>query len=97
MINPFDSGVGKIRWRRERILTTVFLGFPCSSDGKESTCSAGDLGLMPGFGRSPGEGKDYSLQYSGLENSVDCIVRGLAESQTRLSDFHFHHNKEFRR
>ena len=65
------------------------MGSPCGSAGKESTCNAGDLGLIPGLGRSPGEGKGYSLQYSGLENSMDCIVHGVAKSQTRLSDFHF--------
>ena len=65
------------------------MGFPCDSDGKESACNAGDLGLIPGLGRSPGEGKGYPLQYSGLENSMDCIVHGVAKSQTRLSDFHF--------
>ena len=48
-----------------------------------------NLSLIPGLGRSPGEGKGYTLQYSGLENSVDCIVHGVAKSQTRLSDFHF--------
>ena len=57
--------------------------------GKESAYNAGDLGLIPGLGRSPGEGKGYPLQYSGLENSMDCIVHGVAKSQTRLSDFHF--------
>ena len=50
----------------------------------------GDLGSTPGLGRSPGEGKGYPLQYSGLENSMDCIVHGVVKSQTRLSDFHFH-------
>jgi len=55
------------------------IGFPCGSVGKESTCNAGDLGLIPGLGRSPGEGKGYPLQYSGLENSMDCIV---TKSQT---------------
>ena len=49
----------------------------------------GDLGLIPVLGRSPGEGKGYILQYSGLENSMDCIVHGVAKSQTQLSDFHF--------
>ena len=49
----------------------------------------GDLGSVPGLGRSPGEGKGYSRQYSGLENSMDWVVHGVAESQTRLSDFHF--------
>ena len=58
----------------EGISTTVFLGFPCDSTGKESTCNVGDLGSVPGLGRSPGEGKSYPLQYSGLENSMDCIV-----------------------
>ena len=50
----------------------------------------GDLASIPGLGRSPGEGKGYPLQYYGLENSVDCIARGVAKSRTRLSDFHFH-------
>jgi len=56
----------------------------CSA-GKESARSAGDLGLVPGLGRSPGEGKGYPLQYSGLENSMDCIVHEVAKSWTRLS------------
>ena len=63
------------------------LGFPDSSVGKESTCNAGDPGLIPELERSPGEGKGYPLQFSGLENSMDCVVRGVAKSQTRLSDF----------
>ena len=58
------------------------LGFPGGSAGQESTCTAGDLGSIPGLRRSPGEGKGYPLQYSGLENSKDCIVRGVAKSQT---------------
>ena len=65
------------------------LGFPCDSAGKESTCNAGDLRSIPGLGRSPGKGKGYPLQYSGLENSMGCIVHGAAKSQTRLSSFHF--------
>ena len=65
------------------------LGFPCGSPGKESTCNAGDLGSVPELGRSPGEGKGYPLQYSGWENSMDCIVQGVAKSRTRLNDFHF--------
>ena len=69
--------------------TYIILGFPGGSAGKESACNAGDLGLIPGWGRSPGEGNGYSLQYSGLENSMDCIVHRVAKSQTRLSDFHF--------
>ena len=63
------------------------LGFPCCSAGKES-CHVGDLGLIPGLGRSPGEGKGYPLQYSGLENSMDCVVHGVTKSQTCLRDLH---------
>ena len=66
------------------------MGFPGSSAGKESACNAGDPGSIPGLGRSTREGKGYPLQYSGLENSMDCIVHGVAKSQTVLSDFHFH-------
>ena len=65
-------------------------GFPGGSYSKESSCIVGDLSLIPGLGKSPGEGKGYPFQYSGLENSMDCIVHGVAKSQTRLSDFHFH-------
>ena len=54
-------------------------GFPGGSAGEESTCNAGDVGSIPGLGRSPGEGKVYPLQYSGLENSMDCIVHGVAK------------------
>ena len=61
-----------------------------SSIGKESACNAGDPGLIPGSGRSPGEGNSYPLQDSSLENSMDCIVHGVAMRQTGLSDFHFH-------
>ena len=59
------------------------------SAGKEFTCNVGDLGSIPELGRSPGEGKGYPLQYSGLENYMDCTVHGVAKSQTELSDFHF--------
>ena len=65
------------------------MGFPGVSAGKESICNSGDLGLIPGLERSSGEGNSYPLQYFGLENSMDCIVHGLAKSRTRLSDFHF--------
>ena len=53
-----------------------YKGFPGGSAGKESTCSVGDLGLMPGLGRFPGEGNGYPPQYSGLENSKDCKSMG---------------------
>ena len=107
----------------------MFVGSPDSSVGKESSCNAGDPSLIPGSGRSGGEGigyplqyscaslvaqliriclqcerpgfdpwvgkilwrrKGYPLQYSGLENSMDCIVRGVTKSRIRLSDLHFH-------
>ena len=64
-------------------------GFPCGSAGIESTCNAGDLGSIPRLGRSLGEGKGYPFQYSGLENSMDCIVLGIEKSRTQLSNFHF--------
>ena len=82
--------MGKIHWRRVGLPTPVFLGFSGGSAGKESTCSVGDLGSIPGLGRSPGEGEGYPLQYSGLENSMNCIVHGVTKSQTQLGDFHFH-------
>ena len=85
-----NSRVGKIRWRRERLPTPVFLGSPGGSAGKESACNAGDLGSIPGLGRSPGEGKGYPLLYSSLEISMDCIVHGLTKSWTLLNDFHSH-------
>ena len=66
-----------IRWRRDRLHTLVFLGFPGGSDGNESACNVRDLGSIPGLGRFPGEGNGcYPLQYSGLENSMDCIAHG---------------------
>ena len=59
-------------------------GFPCGSADKESNCNGGNWGLIPGLGRSPGEGKGYPFQYSDLEKSTDCIVHGVAKSQTQL-------------
>ena len=64
------------------------MSFPCGSTDKESACNVGDRGSIRGLGRSPGEGKGYTLQYSGLENSMGCIVHGVAKSRTRLSDFY---------
>ena len=61
----------------------------------ESACNAGDLGSIPVLGRSPGEGKGYPLQYSALEDSMGCLVHGVAKSRTQLSNFHFQYvNKE---
>ena len=69
--------------------TGVMQYFPCcSATGKESACNAGDLGSIPGLGRSPGEGKGYPLQYSGLKNSMDYTVHGVTKGQTQVSYFH---------
>ena len=68
----------------------MFLGFPGGLAAKESARSVRDLGLIPELGRSSREGKGYPYQYSGLENPMDCIVHGVAKSQTRLSNLHFH-------
>ena len=80
---------------KDRPPTPVFLGFPCGLAGKEAACNAGDLGMIPGLGRSSEEGKGYLFQYSGLENSMDCIVHGITKSQTRLNNFHFHRDEQY--
>ena len=87
----FDSWVGKIPWRRDRLPPPVFLGFPGGSDSEESACNAGDLGSTPGLGRPPGGVHVNPLQYSCLENPVDrgawwATVHGVAKSRTRLGD-----------
>ena len=66
-------------------------GFPGGSAGKESACNVTHLGLIPGLGRSPREGNGNPLQYSGLENSMDCMVHWVAKSRTLLSHFHLFH------
>ena len=89
--SDFTHFTNMLIWATYTILNFLVatLGFPDNSVGKESTCNAGDLGSIPGLGRSPGEGKGYPLQYSGLENSMDCIVHGVSKSRTWLSNFHF--------
>ena len=89
---PDHSWVGKIPWRRDGIPIPVFMGFPGGSDGKESACNAGDLGLIPGLGRSPGRGHGNPFHYSCLENPMDrgawwATVHGVPKSQTRLSEY----------
>ena len=79
----FDSWVGKICWRRDRLHTPVFSGFPGGSAGKESACSARNLGSIPELGRSLGEGNGYPLQYSGLENYT---VHGVTRTEIENSD-----------
>ena len=74
--------------RRDRLPTPVFLGFPCGSAGKESAFT----GRFSGLGRSPGEGKGYPLQYSDLENSMDCIVLGLQKVRHDWATFTFTFN-----
>ena len=79
----FNSWIGKIPWRRDRLPTPVFLGFPGGSDGKESACNVGDLVSIRGLGRSSGRGHSNPLQYSGLENSMGrgawwATVHGVA-------------------
>ena len=75
-----------------KVYSTVLLtvGFPGGSDSKESACDAREVDLIPGFGRSPRGRNGNSLQYSGLENSMDGIVHEVTNSWTQLSDFHFH-------
>ena len=79
---PFNSRVGKICLRRDRLPTPVFLGSPCGSAGKESTCNVGDLGSVPGLGKSPGEGKGYPLQYLGASLVAQMIKNPLAMWET---------------
>ena len=89
--------LGLIFWVIARSFSKVTVPFyipPESSVGEESTCSVGDPSSIPGSGRPIGEGIGYSFQYSGLENSMDCIVHGVAKSRTRLSDFHFQESYE---
>ena len=84
-----------IPWRRDRLPTPVFLGFPGGSAEKESACNAEDLGLMPGLGRSPGGGKGYPLQYSGLENSMEPgrpQSMGVTEKLDMTKHVHTHMN-----
>ena len=85
----------RVSWRkghdRNTLKLVVMVARHCEygSVGKESTCNARDSGLIPGLGRFPGEGISYPFQYSGQENSIDCIVHGVTKSQTQLSDIHF--------
>ena len=81
-------------WKSKRVPENLELGFPGGSEVKASACNAGDLGSIPGSGRSPGEENGNPLQYSCLENPMDggawwATVHGIAKSQTRLSDFTF--------
>ena len=77
-----------LQWKKCHMAINI-RGLPHSSISKEAAFNAGDPGWIPGSGRSPGEGNSYLFQYSGQENSMDCIVHGVAKSQMWLSDFHF--------
>ena len=79
-----------ICWRRNGLPTPGFLCFPCGLAAKESACNVGDMGSIPGLGRSPGEGKGYPLQYSGLENCMDYTVHGVPKSGHDWATFTFH-------
>ena len=92
------KSVWQQRWRTQRLLclTSLFFFFfktlvqsTFGSAGIESACNVGDLSSIHGLGRSSGEGKGYPFQHSGLENSMECIVRGIAKRRTQLNDFHF--------
>ena len=92
----FNSWVGKIPCRRDRLPTPVFLGFPCGSAGKESACDAGDLGLIPSLGSSPVE-KGMATHSSILawripmdRGAYEATVHGVTKSRTQLCNFHFH-------
>ena len=91
----FDSWVRKIHCKRDRLPTPVFLGFPCGSAGKKSVCNVGDLGSIPGLGRSPAGGHGNPLHYACLGTLMDrgawrAAVHGVAESQRLLSDWAQH-------
>ena len=79
----------KLCWRMDKLPTLAFFGFPRGSAGEESTFNVGCQGLIPGLVRSPGVMKGYPLQYSALENSMDCLVHGVTNRRTGLSNFHF--------
>ena len=86
----FYIKVGKIDREQKEKPSKLSHGLPLwLSWYKVSACNAGNLGSIPGLGRYPGEGEGYPLQYSGLENSMDYTVHGVAKSRRRLSDFHF--------
>ena len=78
----FHSWVEKIRWRKDSLPTPVFLGFSCGPAGKESTCNMGDLGSVPGPGRSPGEGKGDLLQYSWASLVAQLVKNPSAMQET---------------
>ena len=82
-------------WSDLAVAVVVAGDFLHSSAGEESACNAGDLGSIPRLGRSPGEGKGYPPQYSGLENSKDCMAHGVTNSQTRLSNLDFHFQRTY--
>ena len=84
-IHAFKRWAGKFL-SGPAVKTVLPMGFPGGSAGKESTCHEGDLGLIPGLGRSPAEEKGYPLRYSGLENFMDYVVHGVAKSRTWLSN-----------
>ena len=87
-INSLETRIEKMQERFNKDLEEI-KGFPGGSEVKASACNVGDLGSIPGLGRCAEEGNSCPLRYSGLENSMICIVHGVAKSWTRLSNFHF--------
>ena len=92
LLTSTPMGINFIYSRTVSLLPLVLhtLGFPGGSAGEESACNVGDLASIPGLRIYPGEGNSHPFQYSGLENSMDCIVYGVTKSRTQLSEFHFH-------
>ena len=90
-------GLKAKRFQQEAVFGSQVMlkgGFSDSLVDKESACNVGDLDSIPGLGRSPGEGKGYPFQYSGLENSMDCIVHEVSKSRTHLS-FYFNDKRTY--
>ena len=91
----FTSRPGQSRQTPD-FITLLRMGLLCGSAEKESACNTGDIGLIPGLGRSLGEGKGYPLQYSGLQTSMNCIVHGVTKNWTQLSNFLFQNGTHFK-
>ena len=86
---PLPAPSPQVLLPKEISPVSLLVGFSCGSAGKQSACNAGDLGSIRRLGRSPGEGKGYPFQYSGLENSMDCIAHGVSRSRLQLGNLHF--------
>ena len=92
--SQFNSWVGDIRWRRDKLPTSVFLGIFYGLSGKESACNVGDLGLIPGLRRSPWRRERLPIPVFWPGEFMDCIVHGFTKSHAQLNNFHFSGKKE---